>query len=135
MSTAEDHTSDASGMAEQRGQGRWLSGLREGYAEIGDVRLHYVEAGDGPLIVLLHGFPEFWYGWRHADRTTRGGGIPRRRTRHARLQPVIKAERRRGLQHRQAGRRHPRSHPANAVPSPRCWWVTTGAEPPPGPPR
>ena len=38
--------------------------LREGYAEVGDVRLHYAEAGDGPLIVLLHGFPEFWYGWR-----------------------------------------------------------------------
>src|SRR3981081_3612878 len=38
--------------------------LREGYAEVGDVRLHYVEAGDGPLIVLLHGFPEFWFGWR-----------------------------------------------------------------------
>jgi pimeloyl-ACP methyl ester carboxylesterase len=29
------------------------------------VRLHYVEAGDGPLVVLLHGFPEFWYSWRH----------------------------------------------------------------------
>jgi len=28
------------------------------------VQLHYVEAGEGPLIVLLHGFPEFWYGWR-----------------------------------------------------------------------
>jgi pimeloyl-ACP methyl ester carboxylesterase len=40
------------------------SGLREGYAEIGDQRLHYVEAGQGPLVVLLHGFPEFWYGWR-----------------------------------------------------------------------
>jgi len=38
--------------------------LREGYAEVGDVTLHYVEAGDGPLVVLLHGFPEFWYGWR-----------------------------------------------------------------------
>src|SRR3954464_7961486 len=38
--------------------------LREGTAEIGDVSLHYVEAGDGPLIVLLHGFPEFWFGWR-----------------------------------------------------------------------
>ena len=38
--------------------------LREGYAELGDVTLHYVEAGDGPLVVLLHGFPEFWYGWR-----------------------------------------------------------------------
>src|SRR4051794_40009595 len=41
------------------------AGLREGYADVGDdVRLHYVEAGDGPLVVLLHGFPEFWYGWR-----------------------------------------------------------------------
>src|ERR1700736_2885825 len=38
--------------------------LREGYAEVGAVKLHYIEAGDGPLIVLLHGFPEFWYGWR-----------------------------------------------------------------------
>src|SRR4026207_2081908 len=38
--------------------------LREGYAEVGDQRLHYVEAGNGPLIVLLHGFPEFWFGWR-----------------------------------------------------------------------
>jgi pimeloyl-ACP methyl ester carboxylesterase len=38
--------------------------LREGYAKVGDQKLHYVEAGDGPLIVLLHGFPEFWFGWR-----------------------------------------------------------------------
>jgi pimeloyl-ACP methyl ester carboxylesterase len=31
------------------------------------VRLHYVEAGDpdDPLVLLLHGFPEFWYAWRH----------------------------------------------------------------------
>jgi pimeloyl-ACP methyl ester carboxylesterase len=43
------------------------SGLREGYAGVGDQRLHYVEAGEGPLIVLLHGFPEFWYGWRLPD--------------------------------------------------------------------
>jgi pimeloyl-ACP methyl ester carboxylesterase len=41
-----------------------LAELREGYAEVGDMRLHYVEAGNGPLVILLHGFPEFWYGWR-----------------------------------------------------------------------
>ena len=30
------------------------------------VRLHVAQAGpaDGPLVVLLHGFPEFWYSWR-----------------------------------------------------------------------
>lgn len=32
---------------------------------INGIRLHWVEAGDGPLVVLLHGFPEFWYSWRH----------------------------------------------------------------------
>ena len=36
------------------------------YAEVSPgVRLHYVEAGEGPLVVLLHGFPEFWYGFRN----------------------------------------------------------------------
>ena len=29
------------------------------------VRLHAAEAGDGPLVLLLHGFPEFWWAWRH----------------------------------------------------------------------
>jgi epoxide hydrolase 4 len=29
------------------------------------IRMHYVTQGTGPLIVLLHGFPEFWYSWRH----------------------------------------------------------------------
>jgi len=38
--------------------------VREGYAEVGAQRLHYVEAGSGPLIVLLHGFPEFSFAWR-----------------------------------------------------------------------
>jgi len=49
--------------------------LREGYAEVGDVRLHYVEAGDGPLIVLLHGFPEFWYGWRRQIAPLAAAGL------------------------------------------------------------
>jgi haloacetate dehalogenase len=29
------------------------------------IKLHYVEAGEGPPIILLHGFPETWYAWRH----------------------------------------------------------------------
>jgi pimeloyl-ACP methyl ester carboxylesterase len=41
-----------------------LEGVGESYAEVNGVRLHYVEAGSGPLVVLLHGFPEFWYCWR-----------------------------------------------------------------------
>jgi epoxide hydrolase 4 len=51
------------------------SELREGYAEIGDQRLHYLETGDGPLIVLLHGFPEFWYGWRQQVKPLAAAGF------------------------------------------------------------
>ena len=35
------------------------------YATVNGVRLHYVEYGKGPLILLLHGFPECWYAWRY----------------------------------------------------------------------
>jgi epoxide hydrolase 4 len=56
-------------MAEERRE------LREGYAEVGDQRLHYVEAGNGPLIVLLHGFPEFWYGWRQQIQPLAAAGF------------------------------------------------------------
>ncbi|MGI5485212.1 alpha/beta fold hydrolase [Microtetraspora malaysiensis] len=31
----------------------------------GGTRFHVVEAGDGPLVLLLHGFPQFWWTWRH----------------------------------------------------------------------
>jgi pimeloyl-ACP methyl ester carboxylesterase len=34
------------------------------YAEVNGVRMHYVRAGRGPLMVFLHGFPEFWYEWK-----------------------------------------------------------------------
>lgn len=36
----------------------------EGFAENGDVKIHYVTKGDGPLVVLIHGFPDYWYTWR-----------------------------------------------------------------------
>jgi pimeloyl-ACP methyl ester carboxylesterase len=38
--------------------------LTHHYADVGEVRLHYVMAGSGPTIVLLHGWPQTWYMWR-----------------------------------------------------------------------
>lgn len=39
--------------------------VRHAHADLAGVRLHYAEAGEGPLVVLLHGFPDFWYSWRY----------------------------------------------------------------------
>jgi 4-alpha-glucanotransferase len=39
--------------------------IRHDYAQLSEVKLHYAEAGAGPLVVLLHGYPELWYSWRH----------------------------------------------------------------------
>lgn len=39
-------------------------GITHHDATANGVRLHYTRAGDGPAVVLLHGWPEFWYGWR-----------------------------------------------------------------------
>lgn len=33
--------------------------------EANGIKMHIAEAGEGPLVVLLHGFPELWYSWRH----------------------------------------------------------------------
>jgi pimeloyl-ACP methyl ester carboxylesterase len=40
-------------------------GCAEGYLRANGVRLHYVTAGAGPLVLLLHGYPEFWYSYRY----------------------------------------------------------------------
>jgi len=40
--------------------------IRLEYAALGDLSLHYATAGSGDkLVILLHGFPEFWFSWRH----------------------------------------------------------------------
>jgi len=39
--------------------------VEHAYADLGDVRLHYVTAGQGFPVVLLHGWPQSWYEWRH----------------------------------------------------------------------
>ena len=35
------------------------------YADVNGIRLHYVTVGRGPLILFVHGFPEFWYEWKN----------------------------------------------------------------------
>ncbi|MES2153379.1 MAG: alpha/beta hydrolase [Pseudomonadota bacterium] len=35
------------------------------FADVNGIRMHYVEAGKGPLVILLHGFPLLWYSWRN----------------------------------------------------------------------
>jgi pimeloyl-ACP methyl ester carboxylesterase len=39
--------------------------LSHEYAEVNGQRLHYAKAGRGPLMIFLHGFPEFWYEWKN----------------------------------------------------------------------
>jgi epoxide hydrolase 4 len=40
------------------------SRVRHGHAENNGVRIHYASIGSGPLIVMIHGFPDYWYTWR-----------------------------------------------------------------------
>ncbi len=42
-------------------EGPW----RHKYIITNGIKLHYVTQGEGPLMLMLHGFPEFWYSWRH----------------------------------------------------------------------
>jgi pimeloyl-ACP methyl ester carboxylesterase len=39
--------------------------VEHGYADSDGVKIHYASLGRGPLVVMIHGFPDFWYSWRH----------------------------------------------------------------------
>lgn len=54
-------------------QHQWLH--QEG--SINGIHIHWVEAGhkDSPLVIMLHGFPEFWYSWRHQIHCLRDKGF------------------------------------------------------------
>jgi epoxide hydrolase 4 len=38
--------------------------VKDGFADSSGVKIHYASAGSGPLMVMIHGFPDFWYSWR-----------------------------------------------------------------------
>jgi pimeloyl-ACP methyl ester carboxylesterase len=42
-----------------------MSGITHRTIETNGINTHIAEAGEGPLVLLLHGFPELWYSWRH----------------------------------------------------------------------
>lgn len=42
-----------------------MTAIAHRYATLSSVKMHYVEAGSGSPLVLLHGYPETWYEWRH----------------------------------------------------------------------
>jgi len=39
--------------------------VEHGYADSGGVKIHYTSLGSGPLMVMMHGFPDYWYTWRY----------------------------------------------------------------------
>jgi pimeloyl-ACP methyl ester carboxylesterase len=41
------------------------SEVEHGHADNEGVKIHYATVGEGPLVVMIHGFPDFWYSWRH----------------------------------------------------------------------
>ncbi len=42
-----------------------MTEIRHRFVDTNGIRMHVAEAGEGPLVVLCHGFPESWYSWRH----------------------------------------------------------------------
>ncbi|MBL8174880.1 MAG: alpha/beta hydrolase [Bryobacterales bacterium] len=39
--------------------------VQHGHADSNGVKIHYATLGSGPLVVMIHGFPDYWYSWRH----------------------------------------------------------------------
>ena len=42
-----------------------MSEFKSQYADVNDIRLHYVSVGSGKLVMFVHGFPEFWAAWEN----------------------------------------------------------------------
>ena len=58
--------------------GRGTTSISHRELDVRGLRMHIAEAGpvQGPLVVLLHGFPESWYSWRHQLTALAEAGFP-----------------------------------------------------------
>ena len=52
-----------------------MTELQHRTVETNGIRMHMVEQGAGPLVVLCHGFPGSWYSWRHQLRALAAAGF------------------------------------------------------------
>lgn len=52
-----------------------LPGVTHRTLRVAGRAMHVAEAGEGPLVLLLHGFPELWYSWRHQLTGLAGAGF------------------------------------------------------------
>ena len=42
-----------------------LERVSHGHADSNGVKIHYASLGEGPVVLMIHGFPDYWYTWRH----------------------------------------------------------------------
>jgi pimeloyl-ACP methyl ester carboxylesterase len=56
-------------------RGSALGEIWQRSVEANGIRLHIAEQGEGPLVLLCHGFPESWYSWRHQLRALAEAGF------------------------------------------------------------
>ena len=45
-----------------------INELKEKYFNLNDIKIYAKEIGEGPLVIMVHGWPESWYSWRHQLR-------------------------------------------------------------------
>ncbi|MFP6616095.1 MAG: alpha/beta hydrolase, partial [Candidatus Hydrogenedentota bacterium] len=43
----------------------WMEHVEHRFADNDGVKIHYAVAGSGPLVVFIHGWPDFWYSWKN----------------------------------------------------------------------
>jgi pimeloyl-ACP methyl ester carboxylesterase len=62
-------------MAERHSERAAAFGARLREVDAGGLRMQVADAGSGPPVVLIHGFPELWYSWRHQLRALAAAGF------------------------------------------------------------
>jgi pimeloyl-ACP methyl ester carboxylesterase len=68
-------TGAESGLRRDRAQGLAAIEIKHRVIKVNGLQMRLAEAGSGPLVVLLHGFPESWYSWRHQLRALADAGF------------------------------------------------------------